>query len=162
MTSKRVSVGLAVLLCTFALAAIRAKAADGSEADSAAVKKLYADFNEAYNKHDAHAAAILFTTDADFINSGGVVTPGRAKVEEHFVMLFAGARLKTAHRDATLRGIHFLRPDVATLIGDEEMTGMKETNGATATPVKGFYDWVVMKQDGRWLIALWHEAPSPR
>ena len=118
MTSTRVRAALAVLLfVSFPLVATLAEPADSHEADSAAIKKLFTDFNNAFNNHDAHAAAMLFTEDADFITIQGATIRGRAKIEQQMAPLFAG-RLKTAHRDVSLRDIHFLRPDTATVDSD--------------------------------------------
>ena len=78
MMSKRVRVALAVLFfVSFPLAASWAKPADSPE-DTAAINKLFADFNSAFNNHDAHAAAMLFTDDADFINVVAATSTGKA------------------------------------------------------------------------------------
>jgi uncharacterized protein (TIGR02246 family) len=161
MASTRVKAALAVLLfVSFPLAATWAKPADSHEADSAAITKLFTDFNDAFNNHDAHAAAMLFIDDADFITIQAATTHGSAEIEKHLAPLFAG-RLKTAHRDVSLRGIRFLRPDTATVDSDFEMSGLVGPNGAAVPPAKGLYDWIVMKQNGRWLIAVWHESNLP-
>jgi uncharacterized protein (TIGR02246 family) len=150
----------ALLLVSFSLAVTWAKPADSHEADSAAIKKLFADFNDAFNNHDAHAAAMQFTDDADFITIQGATTHGKSGIEEHLAPLFAG-RLKTAHREVSLRDIKFLRPDTATVDSDYVMSGLAGPNGDAVAPAKGIYDWIVMKQNGRWLIAVWHESNLP-
>jgi len=65
------------------------------------------------------------------------------------------------HRDATLRGMRFLRPDVATVDSDYVTTSVVGANGASVPSPKGLYDWIVTKQDGHWLIAVWHESNLP-
>ncbi|HET9405857.1 MAG TPA: SgcJ/EcaC family oxidoreductase, partial [Candidatus Sulfotelmatobacter sp.] len=120
-------------------------------------QKLFVDFNNALNNHDAHGAAMLFTEDGDFIGVKGKIIHGRADIEAQLAPLFDGI-LKNMHRDATLRGMRFLRPDVATVYSDYVTTGVVGANGAAAPATKGMYDWVVTKQDGRWLIAVWREA----
>ena len=108
MTSTRIRSAMAIfLLVPVSLAVTWAKPADSQEADSAAVKKLFNDFNEAFNNHDAHAVAALFTDDADFINTQAVTTHGKAEVEQHLAPLFAG-RLKAVRRDVVLRDVRFL------------------------------------------------------
>jgi uncharacterized protein (TIGR02246 family) len=160
MMSTRVRAALMVLLfVSLPLAAIWAGQVDSHEADSAAIKKLFTDFNDAFNKHDAHASTMLFAEDADFINIQGATSHGRAEAEQHLAPLFAG-RLKTIHRDVTLRNIRFLRPDTATVDSDFETSGLMGPNGAVPA-TKGLYDWIVMKQNGRWLIAVWHESNLP-
>ena len=158
MAFTRVKAVLAVVLfVSVVLSATWARQAESHDADSAAIKKLFTDFNAAFNDHDAHAVAVLFTDDADFITIGGAAFHGNTGVEEHLAPLFSG-RAKTLHREATLRGIHFLRPDIATVDSDTETSGVMGPNGEPAPPVKGLYDWIVMKQNGRWLIAVWHES----
>lgn len=161
MASTRVRAALAVLFfVSFPLAAAWAKPAESHDADSAAIKKLFTDFNDAFNNHDAHAAAMLFTDDADFITIQGATTHGKSEIEHHLAPLFA-ERLKTAHRDVSLRDIRFLRPDTATVDSDYVMSGLAGPNGAPVPPAKGIYDWIVMKQNGRWLITVWHESNLP-
>ena len=161
MTFPRVKALLALLVfVSLPLAAAWARPADSQEADDAAIKKLFADFNDAFNNHDAHAAAMQFTDDADFINVQAITTHGKSEIEQHLAPLFA-ARLKNAHRDVTLRGIRFLRPDMAAVDSDYVMSGLQDPSGAAIPPGKGLYDWIVLKQNGHWLIAVWHESNLP-
>ena len=159
--STRVRAALAALIfVAFPLAATWAKPVDSHEADSAAIKKLFADFTKGFNNHDAHGVAMQFTEDGDFINVAAATTHGRAGIEQHLAPLFAG-RLKSAHRDVTMRGIRFLRPDTATVDIDYEMSGVMGPDGATVPSAKGLYDWIVVKQNGHWLIAVLHESNLP-
>jgi uncharacterized protein (TIGR02246 family) len=161
MTLTRARAAAAVLfLVSFSIADIWAGPADSHDMDTAAINKLFSAFNDAFNNHDAHAVAMMFTDDADLINVAGVTTQGRAAIEEHLVPLYAG-RLKTVHREVTLRAIRFLRPDTATLVSDYVTTGVIGPNGTAAPAVKGVYDWIVIKQNGSWLITAWHEANLP-
>jgi uncharacterized protein (TIGR02246 family) len=134
--------------------------ASPQNADSDAIKKVFDDFNTAFNNHDAHGCAVLFSMDATFINIPGAETHGSAAVEEHLAPLFSG-RLKTSHRDVTMREIKFLKPDVATIDSDYVTTGVAGPNGAEGPAVKGLYDWIMMKQNGHWMIVVWHESNLP-
>jgi uncharacterized protein (TIGR02246 family) len=152
-----------ILLVASSFAAATAWAAPASQAaDSAAINKLYSDFNHTLNDHDARAMAALFANDADFITIGGTTQHGRAAIEQHMQTLFAGP-LKNIHRDVTLRGIRFLRPDTAAIDSDFVTTGIV-LNGAEVPRAKGLYDWIVMKRQGHWMIVIWHESnlPQPR
>src|SRR5579862_4992689 len=111
----RMRAALAVLiLVSLPPAAAWAKPADSHDADAGAIKQLVADFTTAFNSHDARAVSMTFTEDAEFINIQAATSTGRSGIEQHLAPLFTG-RLKTAHRDVTLRGIRFLRPDLATV-----------------------------------------------
>lgn len=161
MAPKYIRVVVAVLiLASISVAASWATPATPSQADSAAIKMLFDEFNNAFNNHDAHAVAMLFTDNADFITVQGAKSQGRAAIEEHLAPLFAG-RLKTVHRDVTSPDILLLRPDVATIDSNYETTGIAGPNGTPAPATKGLYDWIVTKQNGHWLIAVWHESNLP-
>jgi len=158
---RRASIALSVLMLTTLLPmGLRVEAADASDVDKAAIQKLFVDFNNASNNHDAHGAAMLFTEDGDCIAVYGKIFHGRAAIEQQMAPLFNGV-LKTTHRDVTLRGVRFLRPDIATVDSDYVTTGVVGANGVPAPATKGLYDWIVTKQDSHWLIAVWHESNLP-
>jgi uncharacterized protein (TIGR02246 family) len=48
--------------------------------DEKAIRRLVADFMDAWNKHDAHAFAQTFAGDADFTNVRGVSAHGRKAI----------------------------------------------------------------------------------
>jgi uncharacterized protein (TIGR02246 family) len=128
--------------------------------NSAQVKAVYDQFNEAFNANDAHAAAALCTADADYIVVTGAMFHGSAQVEQHLGPLFAG-RLKGIHRDVSLREIRFIRPDTAVVIADYATSGLTSGAGAAAPPLKGVYDWIVIRRGGQWRISVWDEANLP-
>lgn len=70
--------------------------------------------------------------------------------------MFAGVG-RYLQRQATLRAIRFLKPDTAVLYSDTETRGMPGREASSA-PEPGFYDWIVMKRQGRWQIVVWHES----
>jgi hypothetical protein len=65
---------LALSLIFPALPAWAQVQASGSDADSAAIKKVCADFSENFSRHDARSVAMTFAEDADFTNTGGIAT----------------------------------------------------------------------------------------
>ncbi len=62
---------------------------EGSRAE-AAIRSLLAAQARAWNEHDAHAWAISFTDDAEFVNIMGTLFQGRAQVEQRHAELFSG------------------------------------------------------------------------
>jgi len=151
---------LTVVLAFLSLGAVislvpnRAKAA---EDESPAIMKLINGFTDSFNQHNAHAVAMWFTEDGDFINVGEMTSHGRKDIEAHFVPLFTG-RLKNAHRTYTLRTIRFLTPAVASVTMNYELTDTIDASGKVVPVRKGLYDWVVTKQNGSWLINILHES----
>jgi len=153
---------LTVLLTFLSLGAILSLAPHRVQADddqSPAIMKVINGFTDSFNHHDAHAVAMWFTQDADFINVGQMTSHGPKDIEAHFVPLFTG-RLKNAHRTYTLRTIRFLSPTVASVTMNYELTDTLDASGKAVPPRKGLYDWVVTKQNGTWLINILHESES--
>jgi len=137
--------------------------AGASEADSAAIKQVCADFSGNFSGHDAHGVAMTFAEDADFTNMGGRHTHGRKDIENWFAGLFRG-NLKDSQRTDTVRSIRFFTPGLAAVDADTVITGTKAPDGSEIPPRKGLMIVLVTKQNGRWLISTFHESeyPAPR
>jgi uncharacterized protein (TIGR02246 family) len=134
--------------------------AQGTEADSAAIKQVFAEWYEAFSRHDAHAAAMTFAEDGDFTNMGGVHNHGRKEIEAHLAMLFAG-NLKAARRTDIVKSIRFVTPRIAEVNADTLLTGTLRADGSEVPPRKGLMVTTMTKQDGRWLISVFHEVEFP-
>jgi uncharacterized protein (TIGR02246 family) len=128
-----------------------------SDAESAAIRKVIDDFVGAFNRHDAHGWAMPFGEDGDFTNVSGLTLRGQNKVEERFKGLFAGP-LKDAHRTATVRHLRLVRPDVAAVDAEWALVGSRAADGSENPVRKGIFTWVMVKQEGRWMFADFHES----
>jgi len=104
---------LAVALLLFAVvSAARAQdSANGTDADSAAIKQTFSDFYESFSHHDARATAMTFADDADFTNMRGIHRHGRGEIEAWFANLFRG-NLKSSNRTDIVRSIRFFSPEI--------------------------------------------------
>lgn len=147
------------LFCSFATARAQAQV-QGSEADSKAIKEAFAEFYEAFSRHDAHAVAMTFAEDADFTNMAGAHNHGRKEIEDHFARVFAG-NLKDARRTDTVRNIRFVTPEIAEVDADTVITGTKAADGSEVAPRKGLMVTTMTKQGGRWYISVFHEVEFP-
>ena len=145
---------LVLLLCS--LPAARAQA-NASDADSAAIRQLVENYSDGFNRHDAHAVAALFAEDGDFTNMRGSSRHGRKEIEANYAALFAGV-LKDAHRVDTVKSVRTLSADIGAVDGFWEMTGTRAADGTENPLRKGLFDFVLTRQNGRWLIAIFHEA----
>ena len=154
---------ISLVLLTLTGAASAQSQANGTEADSAAIKKVCGDFSENFSRHDAHGVAMTFAEDADFTNMGGRHSHGRAEIEKWFASLFAG-NLKDSQRTDTVRSIRFFTAELAEADADTVITGTKSADGAVIAPRKGLMIVTLIKQNGRWFIGTFHEAeyPAPR
>jgi uncharacterized protein (TIGR02246 family) len=150
---------LASFLSAFSPARGQSKSTD---ADSAAIRQVIADFIDAFNRHDAHAWAMPFAEDGDFTNVTGLYLHGRKDFEARFTELFS-SRLKSAHRTATVRHIRFITPDVAAVDAEWELVGSKASDGSENPVRKGLFHFVMTRANGHWLFAVFEEsefAPS--
>ena len=142
------------LLCAPQILRAQSSATD---ADSAAIRQVVAQWMDAFNRHDAQGWVAPFLEDGDFTNVSGLALHGRKAVEERFQKLFAGA-LKDSHRTETIRHIRFVKPDVAAVDGEWELAGSRAADGAENPVRKGMFTWVMVKQDGHWMFADFHES----
>jgi uncharacterized protein (TIGR02246 family) len=150
--------GAVALLLLFAAGVGRTQAQGKMDTDSAAIKQFVAAWSDAWNRHDAHAAAMAFADDNDFVNTTGVPTHGRKDLEDHYNVIFT-TFLKDAHRSDTVRSIRFLTPGIAVVDVDWQMTGARTPDGKDNPNRKGLLTWVITKQrDGQWMITIYHES----
>jgi uncharacterized protein (TIGR02246 family) len=131
-----------------------------AEADSAAIKQTFTDFYESFSHHDAQATAMTFAEDADFTNMRGIHRHGREEIEAWFANLFKG-NLRSSNRTDIVRSIRFFTPQTATVDADTVITGTKTADGSEGPPRKGLMIATLTKQNGRWLISVFHEAEFP-
>jgi len=124
--------------------------------DRAAIEKAVQNYMDQWNKHDVRGVAMAYTEDCDFINNFGTLTHGRAGMEATFQPFMTGVYSET-HQTGQVRRIRFLKPDVAAVDVDWEMTGAKNQDGSVRPTRKGLHSLIMMRQsDGSWLIAVMH------
>src|SRR3989475_4434420 len=118
----------------FARAPSRAQdQSQGLEADSKAIKQVFAEFYESFSRHDAHAAAMTFAEDADFTNMRGVHNHGRKAIEAHLASLFSG-NLRVARRTDMVKSIRFVTPAIAEVDADTVISGTLRADGSQGAP----------------------------
>jgi uncharacterized protein (TIGR02246 family) len=132
----------------------------GSTKDEEGIRKVIADFIEAWNKHDAKAFSMLFVEDADFTNVAGVSAHGRAEVEKFHAPRFA-TTFKDTHQKITETKIRFIRRDVAAVDARWEMTGAKNREGQDIPLRRGLLNFVMTKDGEKWFITVMHNMNVP-
>jgi uncharacterized protein (TIGR02246 family) len=151
---------IALVLLTVPSASFAQSQTSGSEADSAAIKQVSAEFSESFTRHDAHGVAMTFAEDADFTNMRGSHSRGRAEIEKWFAGLFRG-NLKDAVRTDTVRSIRYFSPGLAAVDADTVITGTKAPDGSELPARKGLMVVLAVKENGRWCIGTFHESEYP-
>ena len=158
MISNRVKTALAVFLfVSFSAAISWAQMPSNMDADSAAIKQCVAAWEDAWNRHDAHATATRYVEDGDFSSTTGIPSHGWKELEEHYNAIFT-TFLKDAHRTDGVKSIRFLTPEIASVDIDWQMTGAKTRDGQDVPIRKGLLTWIVTKHNGEWMITIYHES----
>lgn len=120
------------------------------------VEKAVQNYMDAWNTHSAHAVALTYTDDCDFVNNFGTLTHGRAAMEATFGPFMTGVYSQT-YQTGKIRTVRYIKPDVAAVDVDWEMTGAKNPDGTPRPTRKGIHSLIMTKQsDGSWLIAVMH------
>ncbi|HEY6904161.1 MAG TPA: SgcJ/EcaC family oxidoreductase [Candidatus Acidoferrales bacterium] len=133
-----------------------AKDSQDQDKDRAAITQAVQNYMDMWNKHDVRAVAMTYTEDCDFVNNFGDLTHGRAGMEATFGPFMTGVYSET-HQTGQVRSIRFLKPDVAAVDVDWQMTGAKNQDGSVRPTRKGLHSLIMTKQrDGSWLIAIMH------
>jgi uncharacterized protein (TIGR02246 family) len=158
MISARAKIAMAVcLFVSFSARLSWAQMHSNMDADSAAIKQCVAAWEDAWNRHDAHATATSYVEDGDFSSTTGIPSHGWKELEAHYNEIFT-TFLKDAHRTDTVKSIRFLGPDIASVDIDWQMTGARTRDGKDAPNRKGLLTWIVTKHNGQWMITIYHES----
>ena len=123
------------------------------DAADAAIKQVLDTYTEAWNRYDSHALAMLFTEDCDYVIVNGGNTHGREALESMFARNFNG-NLKNSTRTDSIRRMRYLTRDIASL----DDYWVLNVPGADQPRREGYYTWILVRQGGRWLIAVHHAA----
>lgn len=128
-------------------------AMDKQSNDELGLRTVVKGFEDAWNRHDMSALAMLFATDADFVNVIGTRWVGREEIKEaHSVShatIFKTSKLKLG--ETTVR---FLQPDVATARSVWSLSGLMSADEQVAPTRTGRLTHALVRADGHWLIVV--------
>ncbi len=148
---------LLFVVCFLGVAVMASPAKKGDPTDEEAIRKMVADYDEAWNKADLKGVTAFFAQDAVFTEAQGNVARGRAEIEkmynEWLTSTYRGSR---SHVET--RAIRFLKPDAAVADGTWEDTGVRGPDGNELPPIRGVWTDVVAKQGGKWKIVALHAS----
>lgn len=164
MSQKAIKVIAVFVLALFCFSVSRAQKERTNDADSAAIRQTISNWSNAFDHHDARSCAMWFVDDGDFVSVSGLTFHGRKAIEEHYVTSFSST-LKDAHRTDTVKSIRFLSPVIASVDVDWEMTGSRTAEGLERPLRRGLLEPVLVKENGQWQIAVFHETefnPAPK
>ena len=117
-----------------------------------AIRKLYEEFNAAWNRHDVKTMAKMWAIDGDHLEPDGRVAKGRGEVET----LLANQH-KSIFKDTklalTIDSVWFISSTVALIDGSYELSGARMPDGKELPARKGHLTSVLMYEDSKWWIA---------
>jgi uncharacterized protein (TIGR02246 family) len=148
---------IAIVLATLSMAFLVKATADTDRAvDEAAVNAVIKDrFLAGWNAHDAHVFASAFAPDADFTNVRGMSVSGRENIEHFHAQAFQKVFMQS-HQTAETKKIRFLKPDIAVVDVQWEMTGALAPDGTPRSVRNGLLALVFTRVGENWLIAIMH------
>jgi uncharacterized protein (TIGR02246 family) len=127
--------------------------AQGAAGDEAAVRAVVAAVEAAWNAHDGAAFAAPFAADADYVVVNGMYVKGREAIAQGHTQIFTTV-YKESRNAATVKGVRFLRPDVAVVHIEWNLEVRPGADKARAMNTM-----VMTKEGGRWSIAAFHNTP---
>jgi uncharacterized protein (TIGR02246 family) len=132
-----------------------ASAPDTRKADPDAIRAVMQSFVRAYTSRDPKAFAAHWTTEGEYRDEAGETVRGREAIEKGFAAILAAAPELTA--EVRLGTLRFLGADAAV----EDGTAIVR-RGPAAPATRARYDVLLVREQGRWLIAQLSESPEDR
>jgi uncharacterized protein (TIGR02246 family) len=123
--------------------------------DEAGVREAIAALMSAWNVHDMHAFADLFTEDASFVNVNGSWLQTRAQVEESHKIVHASI-FKNSRAEITPARISFPKPNLAIVEARWQITG----DSRSPQPRDYVMTLVLRNQHGQWGIVAAQNAST--
>ena len=154
------SLAAVVLISSFAMAQ-SSNATDHSR-DEEAIKRVVAQYDEIWNRHEFSKIAELHTEDSvDVTVVGQRLTHSElANMPPWFRKAFGDSTLHS-----TVMWMKFLKPDVAAVDVEWDQTGARCPDGSDdakqQTYRKGLMSLIMTNQQGRWLITIFHNMDLP-
>jgi len=111
-----------------------------------------------WNTHDSNALSGYFTADADMIMGNGPILEGRRAISDWWRNYFA---VQEPERKLMIEVLSTksIRADVA-LLNIRTTTGGRTVQDPELTPRKARGTWVLVRQDGEWLISVIRGMPT--
>jgi uncharacterized protein (TIGR02246 family) len=146
---------LLVLICVIFPASGYAQTPSPASTDEAAIRQIVKQVEDAWNAHDGKAFAAPFAADADYVVVNGMFIKGKEAIEQGHIGIFTTI-YKDSRNVATVKGVRFLRPDVA--VAHVEWNLEFKVGGETKK-AQGINTMVMTKEGGKWSIAAFQNTP---
>jgi uncharacterized protein (TIGR02246 family) len=132
-----------------------------NDTDQSAIEAIIESQRAAWNRGDAKAFAAAFMSDGCFVNVFGALSYGREVFEAQHAKIFSTV-YKGSSVKLPIRRSHFLRPDVALVDIDAELSGHQGVPPGLRTEPDGVIrtrlQEVLVKNNGVWVVASFHNV----
>ncbi|MBI3804118.1 MAG: SgcJ/EcaC family oxidoreductase [Nitrospirae bacterium] len=133
-----------------------ARSPEPNDHDEAPIRALYQALLECWNRRDAADFAALYAENGNVVGFDGSQMNGRAEIEAALRQVFAGH--PTAAYISIIKEVRFLGSESAIL---RAVAGMMPPGQSDINPaVNAVQTLVVLKEEGRWRIALFQNTPA--
>jgi uncharacterized protein (TIGR02246 family) len=116
------------------------------------IRKLYADFMAAWNKHQPKEMAAFWAIDGDNMEPDGRHAKGKAEVEKLFT-----EEQKSVFKDSTINltieTVWFPDAETALVDGTYTLSGVKDLQGGAVPTRRGHLTAVLIREDNKWMVA---------
>jgi uncharacterized protein (TIGR02246 family) len=126
-----------------------------SNQDAADVREVIASLMRAWNVHDMHAFAELFTEDASFVNVNGSWLRNRAQIEESHKVVHATI-FKNSRADITPAKVRFPKSEISVVHARWRITG----DSRSSQPRNYVMTLILLKQHDNWKILAAQNAST--
>lgn len=127
-------------------------AADARTDEEAAIRKVFADYEGAWNRHDAAALASFYTADGDAVFPSGKKASGRSAVQASEAANHSSMN-RASNTTRSIENVRFVTPNVALVDSSVEIAGMADQNGERLPHRHALMTTVLVKQSDAWQIA---------
>lgn len=123
--------------------------------DEEALRLVVANYESAWNRHDAKGLADQYHTDATWVNWFGAYSKGQQDIQEHYQTVHS-TYFKTSHYyTRSIEDITFVKPDVVIMHVRTGLTGDERYPGQTFEFRRTM---VLTKRNGNWRILAGQNA----
>ena len=127
----------------------------------ASIRRIIAQYNESWVRHDSEMRHNLFSDDADITNVVGKTVHGRAGMTENAKDPLYQIMNGNAIQKIDSISIRFLQPKIAAVDGRWSMIGGRHPDGSPWPDRRGLINMIITKEHGTWLIKIFHNAEFP-
>jgi uncharacterized protein (TIGR02246 family) len=124
----------------------KAQAATPTPPGEMEIRVLLKAVTNAYNQADAKGLSARFTDDAELFDQDGEVVRGRESIGRHYGEAFANG--PTCKISGDVEAVHFLSPDVASVVGRFQL---EDEKGAALS--SGRYSLIAVRKGDQWRLA---------